>query len=559
MKELKKFAQPLIVILRWLGRIKIKHLLFLSLPFLIVIELFALLSSHKFVGNFIGRNFFRNQYFENIYELSQLERTDSPSGGSWGDYNNDGWQDLLVTGKTTKLYKNNGNSTFTDVTKESGLVELPSSATGVFGDYDNDGCLDLYVKIVNANFSNKLFHNNCNGSFSDVTTLSRLANIGEKRRGSGASWGDYDNDGFIDLYIANHGSYRPDGEYIITFEPNVLYHNNGDGTFTDVTVKAGVSGITNCVEPRYSWSHIKGSEGGPLKLSFQPIFFDYNDDGLVDLFIATDGGVNPLYRNNGDGTFVEVTDEVGICVYGSGMGVSIGDFDNSGTPDIYVTNVGSNYLWSNEGSGKFYEVAKAFGVSDSLSIGWGTSFLDFDNDGNLDLYIANGIVNDAEIVESGIGQVRLDKLYYNNGDNFENVSSSMGFEGDYPKEGLAIGDFNNDGFEDIFVLSAWRLGEDKSRLYRNSGNNNNWITIKLVGTKSNKDGIGAKVIVVSGGKTQTKFVTSGSSFLSQNSIWQTFGLGISDKIDKIEINWSSGIVQALEDIKVNQFLTIVES
>jgi hypothetical protein len=301
--------------------------------------------------------------------------------------------------------------------------------------------------------------------------------------------------------------------------------------------------------------------GGPLKVAFQPIWFDSNNDGFIDLFIATDLGVSPLYLNNRNGSFREATKDVGICRIASGMGVAQGDFDNNLTLDLYVTNVGANFLWRNDGKGNFSDVAKNFKVSDATSIGWGTSFLDFDNDGMLDLYVANGTTQNWEtsaLIDSGSKLPLEDKLYRNLRSEFQDVAEELGIGGDYPKKGLAVADYNNDGFVDIFVLSDASRSAGLSRFYKNSGNSNKWLTIRLVGTKSNRDGIGAKIIVTTQNGKQIRQVSSGESFLSQNSLWQTFGLGRSKMVDKIEIKWPSGIIQSIINIKPNQILTITE-
>ena len=336
--------------------------------------------------------------------------------------------------------------------------------------------------------------------------------------GTGAAWADYDNDGDLDLYIIN-------------FERrNILYRNNGDGTFTDVTEEAGV-----------------GHNG----MSLQPIWFDYNDDGLLDLFVATDFGISPLYRNNGDGTFTDVTEEAGLLKYGEGMGVDVGDFDNDGDLDIYVTNYDENYLWRNNGDGTFTDVAEELGVDDD-NTGMGVHFFDFDNDGDLDLYITNGFM--GESAKKSFKQKNV--FYVNNGDGtFTELTEKAGLVNEAVGRGAAFGDYDNDGDVDIYVINV----DSPSILYRNEvGNRSNWLIIRTVGTISNRDGIGAKVKVIAGNLIQIQTVISGSSYLCQNSLQLEFGLADHTMVDEIEIIWPSGIVQRLHDISANQIITIKE-
>jgi len=499
--------------------------------------------------------------FLDVLDNSGIKREEPLTGAAWADYDSDGFLDLLLGGKTTKLYHNNGNGTFTDATKKSGILFGPTKA-GVFGDYDNDGCPDLYLTAFGLR-TDSLYRNNCNGAFTDVTKKSGIKK--ELYNGFGAAWADFDNDGYLDLYVTSYGIAKVSdtNELLLighTNEPNVLYHNNRDGTFTDVTDKAGVSGMTTC--SAFALKLVKGTlpKGWPYKESYQPIWFDYNNDGEIDLFIATDAGISPLYQNNGNGTFTEVTKEAGLCRGGTGMGVTVGDYDTDGNMDIYITNVGANYLWHNNGDGTFSEMGAEAGVADPLTIGWGTGFFDYNNDGFLDLYSVNGTVSRrAGISNPEIGKVMLDKLYKNNGvGTFREVAASEGIIGDYSKEAAAFGDYDNDGFTDVVVLTSYFTGDSRSHLYKNQGNKNHWITIQLIGTKSNRDSIGARITLTANGKTQIREVVSGSSYISQNSLWQTFGLGKTNKVDEIEIRWPSGIKKVLRNIKTNQKLIITE-
>ncbi len=499
--------------------------------------------------------------FSDVLDLSGIQRQKQPAGVSWVDFDNDGKLDLLVSGIGIHLYHNNGDGSFTDVTTKAGL-EGKRATVAVFGDYNNDGCDDLFMAFKQKKIPGtsgtpySLYKNNCNGTFTEVKNAFPKGT--EAWHAFGASWADYDNDGLLDLYISNYGYQVSGKEY--QSEPNILFHNNGDGTFTDVTEKANVSGNSKSCDLTDPWALQNKITGGPYKESYQPVWFDYNNDGKVDLFVANDSGVSPLYRNNGDGTFTDATKDSGLCRLGSSMGVAVGDYDNDGNLDLYVTNTGANYLWHNKGNGTFEEIAAQMKIADPLSIGWGANFFDYDNDGNLDLYVTNGTVAGQEnIWDPNIGKQKIDRLYRNNGDgSFTDVAQSEGISGDDPKEAAAYADFNNDGFLDIYVATTDKINSQKERLYKNSGNKNHWLTVKLTGEKSNKDAVGARIILKSSGKTQIREVKTGSSFISQNSLWQTFGLGSAVKIDAVEIHWPSGIKTILHDIKPDQNLVVNE-
>ena len=511
--------------------------------------------------------------FVNVIKDSGIKKGGESTGVAWADYNNDGYLDLLMLGGRdgNKLYRNNKDGTFTDVTKEAGMTPTaiiglaPISWAGSFADYDNNGCIDFYVSNRVDNRSDTLYRNNCDGTFTDVSSA---AGIEDTYRGTGIAWADYNNDGYVDIYVANYGERIAFETYIS--EPNILYRNNGDGTFTDTTEESGVMGIADC-------SGFTPGEGldftvrnGPWKIAFQPIWFDYNNDRRPDLFIATDASISPLYRNNGDGTFTDVTQEAGLCLKGTGMGVTVGDYDNDGDLDLYVTNTGPNYFWENNGDDTFTEVAQRTGTADSSSLGWAVGFLDYDNDGNLDLYDINGSVT-VEARPAGLSggvpsrrtiafQMNVtDKLYKNTGEGvFTEVSLQEGIYGSDAKEGAAFADYNNDGFIDVIVVSSHLEEKSSHRLYQNQGNSNNWLTVQLVGTKSNRDGIGARITITTGEKYQIREIINGSSFLSQNSLWQTFGLGISSRADVVKVEWPSGAIQTLFNVQLNQKIIIVE-
>ena len=476
-------------------------------------------------------------------------------GAAWIDYDNDGDSDLVVG---TTPFRNNGDGTFTNEADTSGLESIREpSADAVFDDYNNDGCQDMYrVGYETENSQGQkdsLYKNNCNGTFSDVTAE---AGISDAYHGWGAAWADYNNDGFDDVYVANWGITPKDGPYV--FEPNLLYRNNGDGTFADVTDVTGVEGFPRCEKLRQMLrGNYKDLFESRVKPAYQPIWFDYNNDRLPDLFVATDTFLSPLYRNRGDGTFSDVTEEAGLCKLGTGMGVTVGDYDNDGYLDLYVTNTGKNYLWHNMGDGTFREVAEETGVADT-GLGWGTGFFDYDNDGYLDLAVINGASGRPARYEPGIKQNEFDELYRNNGDGtFSTVTGPAGISGNDFKRGAAFGDYNNDGFVDFFV-ATFDTDSAEHRLYTNRTTRNHWLSILLVGTKSNGNAVGARITLKSGGLSQMREITAGDSFLSQSSFVQTFGLGKHTLVDQLEVAWPSGARTKLLNIAVDQKITITE-
>jgi len=480
-------------------------------------------------------------------------------GTAWADYDNDGYLDFFFL----RLYHNNGDGTFTSPPYYKGVRNQGEAIATAFADYNNDSCSDLYISrhgeqvLDGPGTSDSLYRNNCDGTFTEVT---EEVGMGDSSHAYGVAWADYNRDGNVDLYVANWGvttsEYVTTSNYLeYTLETNFLYRNNGDGTFTDVAEEAHVLGFAQC----------KNLDAGTQKMlalrkhSYQPIWFDYNNDREIDLFVATDTYVSPLYRNNGDGTFTDVTEAAGLCRLGTGMGVTVGDYNSSGYLDIYVTNTVKNYLWRNNGDGTFTEMAEHAGVADRGQ-GWGTHFFDFNNDGELDLYVVNG-TNLGVLDTRGIKPNNHDELFSNNGDGtFTRVTESMGIHGNEIKKGASFADYNNDGFVDIFVfpISSPEQIVMRNRFYRNSWNGNHWLTIKLVGVISNRDGIGARIILKEGSRSQIREVISGSSFLSQNSPWPTFGVGSATSIDVVEIIWPSGTRQILQDVKVDQILTIIE-
>lgn len=490
--------------------------------------------------------------YRDMYDASGLSRVLHPGGIAVADFNGDGHEDILIAGVSgVRLYRNDGKARFTDVTRASG-ISGSWSPSGVFGDFDNDGCQDLYLTG-----SDVLYKNNCDGTFTDVTSDAGIWQHKSVASGAAsATWGDYDNDGKLDLYVTNHGifDYVDLGHATYTYDRNILYHNNGDGVFTDVTAQAGVSGVADCgVKPKTS-SEID-IVNGVLKRSFQPVWFDFNNDGYSDLFVSTDEGFSPLYRNNKDGTFTEVTKRAGLCEIHSNMGIAVGDYNNDGNLDLYVTNGEPNNLWRNNGDGTFSDTVESTGLADVGLNGWGAAYLDYDNDGLQDVYVANGVK-----VEDGISSgLTPDKLYRNIGNGaYTDVAESVGVIGDDSKEKVALGDFDSNGFIDALVVTSTSASTDKSRLYMNRGNKNHWLTIRLIGTTSNRDGVGSVITVISNGMRQSRIVTAGESFQSQHSLWQSFGLGTSAEADTIEIRWPGNTVQTLKGVAANQRLTVVQ-
>jgi hypothetical protein len=495
---------------------------------------------------------------------------ESMSGGvALLDYDNDGYLDIYLVnsltvdlvkakGKTmSALYHNNGDGTFTDVTEKAGVADIGWGMGATIGDFNNDGFDDLYVTCVGANH---LLKNNGNGTFTDVT---RTAGVGDSRWSAGAAFVDYDHDGKLDLFVANYVTFDfkklPEfgvgklcqykgvpvqcGPRGLPGDGDTLYHNNGDGTFTDVSVKAGVS------DPN-------GYYGMGVICS------DFDDDGWVDIYVANDSTPNFLYHNNGDGTFKELGFSSGTAVNENGseqgsMGVTVGDYDHDGKFDLFLTNFDDDYntLYHNDGHNSFTDVSYAAKVAAvSLPyVGWGTKFFDYDNDGWVDLFVANGHVYPQ------IPNYRQRNFVHKN--NRDGTFTEIGLQLGAPflekraGRGVAFGDIDNDGDVDVVINNL----DGAPQLLRNDGGNaNNSVLIKTIGVKSNRDGIGARVKVISGDLTQVDEVRSGDSYLSQSDLRLQFGLEKKSKIDLIEVRWPSGVVDRVADATVNKILTIKE-
>src|SRR6266496_1073327 len=493
------------------------------------------------------------------------------SGVALLDYDNDGWLDIyLLNGSTLDAYKgkepapkamllhNNHDGAFTDVTEKAGVSNQRWGFGVAVGDYDNDGWPDLYV----ANFGkNRLYHNNHDGTFTDVAAKAGVQLGGWS---AGPSWGDYDHDGRLDLFVPGYGKFDPDnpqscnfqgvkvscGPLGITGEHDHLFHNNGNGTFTDVSVKAGVS------DP-------KGYYG------FASSFVDVDDDGWVDLVIANDSSPNCLYRNRHDGTFEDDSYLSGFALTEDGrvmasMGIAVGDYNRDGKLDVYVANFSDDYsvLFRNEGNGIFSDITYQAGLVEPTIpfLKWGTGFLDFDNDGLADLFVANGHV--FPMIDKqhwGATWAERPQLFRNlDGVKFQEVppATGSGLADVLPARGAAFGDLFNNGRIDVVINNL----DSTPALLRNIvKNENHWVAFKLIGgPKSPRDAIGAKVFVTAGGVRQRADVFSGGSYGSNSDPRLHFGLGAATKVDKVEIQWPSGKVHEIAMPAVDQIFTIDE-
>ncbi len=465
---------------------------------------------------------------------------------AWGDYDGDGRLDMLTD---SGLYRNNPGGTFQNVTQSVGLdqmVSYPYQAS--FIDYNNDGCEDVLL-LSHPKHVLELLKNTCAGRFVRPSRATRL----DGTEPMAVAWDDYNHDGYPDLYVSNWLTLVPNPNFL--FAKNTLWKNNGDGTFTDVTDSAHVSGVAQC--PQYEKQYFKIDQ---IKNSYQPIWFDYDNDGYDDLFSATDSGISPLYHNNGDGTFTDVTNTAGMCIYGTGMGVAVADIDHNGYLDLYVTNTGSNYLWMNQGNGTFKEEAESRGVA-NLGQGWGVHFEDFDNDGEPDLYLVNGTTDQSlDGDQSTVDFGNMDEVYENRGNGFfMPVGSIAGIHGTAFKQSSATADYDNDGRVDVYVSALGHASNEYNALYHNDTDTwNHWVTLRLIGTRSNRDAIGARVELVSGGRTQIQEVINNGSFDAQSSRWLHFGLGRNTAV-RLTIHWPSGSVQTLSTTTVDAVLTIPET
>jgi enediyne biosynthesis protein E4 len=493
-------------------------------------------------------------------------------GVAFIDYDNDGWPDIfLVNGtdwpghppkhSTPKLYHNNHDGTFTDVTYKAGLdVEMFGMGVAV-GDYDNDGYDDLFVTAMGQSH---LFHNNGNGTFTDVTQKAGL--LGPKEFSTSAAWVDYDRDGKLDLVVANYVQWSIEGDLYCTLDGKSksyctpesykglsvrLWHNRGNGTFEDVTKKAGLGDATS--------------------KTLGIALLDYDNDGWPDLLFSNDTQPNKLYRNNGNGTFTEKAVLAGVAfsedgVARAGMGVDAADYDHSGLPSLLITNFANQMisLYHNEGKGLFVDEAprSEIGRDTLLTLGFGCFFFDYDLDGWPDILIANGhIDSDIQRVQPNVKYAMPPHLFRNMGKgNFQKVTKSLGgaFGASRVGRGAAYGDINNDGRLDLLMAT----NGGPVYLFQNEAAGDaalhKSLRVKLVGTKSNRDGIGTVVKLSIGNEVQTQIMRSGSSYLSASELVLTFGVARHEKADTIEIFWPSGQVEKLSDVAAGQTVTVTE-
>lgn len=492
------------------------------------------------------------------------------SGGGFFDYDNDGYLDIYLinarpqgeqsdtTPPTNILYHNNGDGSFTDVTRIAGVGDTGYGVGATTGDYDNDGDLDLY--LTNFGGSNVLYQNNGDGTFIDVAEAARVADMGW---GTSCAFADFNNDGHLELYVSNYANYTLDahktcyrhdipvycGPSSYPSQPDLLYHNNGDGTFTDLTKQSGLLSV-------------------PAAHGLGVAIGDSDNDGDPDIYVANDQDFNFLFQNRGDGTFEEIGLLSGVSCSDmgkaeAGMGVVFADYDNDGKLDITVSNFQNetNTLYHNQGDNFFIDTTITAGIAEYTHryLGWGIGFLDYDNDGYKDIFVANGHTMDniAE-VDSSTTTPQQNLLFRNLGNGqFVDVTAQMGegFSLRKTSRAAAFGDYDNDGDIDILVTN-WNQTVD---LLRNEGGNqNNWIQVKAIGTKSNRSAIGARIKVVAGEHTQYAEVKSSGSYLAFSDLRVHFGLKDAVNVDLLEIRWPSGTIDTATNLSVNQQFIAVE-
>ncbi len=511
---------------------------------------------------------------------SQLPE-DMGSGAAWGDFDNDGWQDLYVVNAAgpltmteaevaaspahARLYRNNGDGTFADVTGQAGVGFRGWGMGAEWADANNDGWLDLFVTTYGTNV---FYRNNGDGTFTDRTDAAGLR--ADSGFWAGPAWGDYDRDGDIDLYVTGYVRYsstatgavsrhydveEPASVNPSSFPPerNLLYHNRGDGTFQEVAAPAGVMNV----------------EGRGLEAAWA----DFDRDGWPDLYVANDVSDNVLYRNLGNGTFADVSHQARVADYRGAMGIAVGDWDGDTDLDMLVTHwiAQENALYSNKllelrekegGSStiQFMDEADRFGLGQIALdfVGWGTAFLDYDNDGRLDLFVVNGSTFQRRDDPTQLVPM-TDQLFWNRNtqEGFFDVSVVAGeyFGEQYVGRGAAFADFDNDGDVDVFIVNN---GGPGVLLRNDAATAGTWLQVRLQGRSSNRAAIGTQLRLVAAGTEQIREVGAQSSYLSQNALVPHFGLGTASLVDTLEVRWHSGITQTLVGVQPAQILTVVE-
>ena len=508
---------------------------------------------------------------------SSLLPEDMGSGAGFADIDNDGDIDLYIvnipgpfkqngvpldTPTTNALYRNNGDGTFTDITKTAGVGHHGYGMGCVFADYDGDGNIDLYVTNYGANV---LYHNNGDGIFRDVT---ETAGVSCDLWSTGAAFADVDGDSDLDLYVCNYVTYDlekleemkeeslqsgkpvPSALNPHVFEPqdNVFYRNNGDGTFTDITTEVGIAAY-----------------GGR---SMQAIFSDFDADNDLDLYVANDTSVNYTYRNEGNGVFTDVSAESWAADFRGSMGLAAGDYDGDGDVDIFMSH------WVDEENALYRNLLKEDGTTEHIrfvdesytamlaeasikQIGWGTALFDYDNDGDLDIFVTNGSTF-QELKRPQVLIAQRDALFRNDGDGtFTDVSGVTGITALPTRvgRGAAFGDYDNDGDVDIFIVN----NHAQPALLRNDGGNrNNWLHVELIGTNANRNAVGAKIQVKTMDQTQLREIYAGDSYMSFNSFIAEFGVGSATQIESVQVIWSNGDTQTLHNIPANQRIRVTQ-
>jgi hypothetical protein len=509
------------------------------------------------------------------------------------DYDNDGWLDIFLVNGTrfedispqhppsNFLFHNNRDGSFTDVTQKAGLTRSGWGQGCCVGDYDNDGFDDLVVTYWGGIV---LYHNNGDGTFTDVSQKAGLVQSGPTPRwNTGCSFLDYDRDGHLDLFVANYVTFDPGrapqpgsnqycryfglstgcGPQGLTGGTNILYRNRGDGTFEDVSERCGIAVPRGRVEPSFvndQWIPV-GSYGLGVSSA------DFDNDGWPDIYVACDSVPSRFYHNNQDGTFDEIGADIGCALNENGtsqggMGVGVGDYDCDGWLDIVKTNYSDQTanLYHNNGDGTFYDAVFQAGLGvNTKYLGWGVGLFDFDNDGWGDIFMSNGhVFPEVDTRRLHVTFKERKILYKNLGQGrFIDVSSSSGLAVTQPhsSRGTAFGDFDNDGDVDVVVIN---MNEPPSLLRNDCRSKNSWLKIKCIGTKSNRSAIGARVRVVTGKHSQINEVMSGSSFMSQNDLRLHFGLGQAKQADMVEVRWPLGLVESFKNVQANQLLVLQE-